>query len=629
MHKIRLTMAILLALALSITAPALADGLEGSWNCVSYIENGVEYDAANMFSNGCSIEFQGAKAVLRAERFKETVNYYYNGGEVTFSDSLLFQTGRFEGNLLYVDYYGVTLVFSGVGGALPTVPPNPADRQDFVGAWEVTRAALDGVEVDVNDILSGDTMFMYLNEDFSARLVTSDDGVDCYWRQTGADTADLYDDGSTYSLTLKADVIKFEIDNGVILICERAGRQSEAYAYIGTWNMKSVRIDGQEFSIEDGGIELGLLTITENGELTLTAKFFDDADVSTDTGSWTVVDSETASGVLGNTPITLVVDQNKLILTDDEGDDFIFEVYVEADKPNGGGEATGLSIEGRWILDSALYGGISITPAIMGIDLTLIFSVNGTMKAVYSDGTVEGSWSKNADGTFSATYDGATEIFRIENDKLLCDMSNSATYVYVKADADVGEINPVGNWTMFAMEIDGVDYDTIALGVHCDLSIFEDGTIYLVSDDDAAYGNWSVTNPGEGVLFDGSSEYDFTVKDDVLSLISEDGVLKFRLDAQSPAVSGFEGEWRLESIMSGSTRIYADALGISATITINADGSFFADTAGAKSSGDWSYDGSIATLIANDGAKMTAELSSGSLKVTMGDGVERYYVFEN
>jgi len=234
---------------------------------------------------------------------------------------------------------------------------------------------------------------------------------------------------------------------------------------------------------------------------------------------------------------------------------------------------------GTWngtIMD--MGGGMTMNMSDLGMNMSVTINADGT--AVLNDGeSVDTtSWKLTAEGMVEVE----SMILYLTEDGKLCMTEDGISMYFERGDGTAvtpgietpaeeavevaGELNDfVGLWTGSYMEAEGMKLMLSDMDMTMEITMNADGVITLYDGEATEEGTWT--------LVDGKADIDGMI----LTLMS-DGTLVGEMDGSKIVFVGYTGVWTNVYMnmggMSGNTK---DLLGMTGTLTLNADGTGYAD----------------------------------------------------
>lgn len=164
----------------------------------------------------------------------------------------------------------------------------------------------------------------------------------------------------------------------------------------------------------------------------------------------------------------------------------------------------GMAYVGKWNCVSMVFDGESMSPADFGMTMTVVLNEDGTMLTYYNDESEESVWGI-ADGIAyiedMPVYvdDQGRLIVEEEGEKLIFEPydgevpvpTEAATAVEQPATVNADAEAFVGNWNCETIVIEGVNVAMSDLDMTLILTLSEDGSAVIYSDEELNYGTWS------------------------------------------------------------------------------------------------------------------------------------------
>ena len=240
---------------------------------------------------------------------------------------------------------------------------------------------------------------------------------------------------------------------------------------------------------------------------------------------------------------------------------------------------------GTWVLTRLETPEMTMDMALLnqlGIGMTMTLNGDGTMFTDTMGVKEEGTWVVTATGiamtddeeTLQVTY--VDDMLRIEKDgaAMLLAREGAIPQEVPAEPTNVADVDFVsGYWVLTEVEAMGFKMDAEALQMQGYMELYEDGTCWLVANDEAIDGTWAKTETGITTT-DANGETDvYTYVNDTLVVEQEGVKLIFNLEEYTVPLVGltvadFDGEWVFHSVDVGNAFYDADELGLSMRLSI-------------------------------------------------------------
>lgn len=240
---------------------------------------------------------------------------------------------------------------------------------------------------------------------------------------------------------------------------------------------------------------------------------------------------------------------------------------------------------GTWVLTRLETPEMTMDMALLdqlGMGMTMTLNGDGTMFTDTMGVKEEGTWVVTATG-IAMTDDEETlqvayvdDMLRIEKDgaAMLLAREGAVPQEAPAEPTNVADVDFVaGYWVLTEVETMGFKMDAEALQMQGYMELYEDGTCWLVANDEASDGTWAKTETGITTT-DANGETDvYTYVNDKLVVEQEGVKLIFNLEEYTVPLVGltvadFDGEWVFHSVEVGNAFYDADELGLSMRLSI-------------------------------------------------------------
>lgn len=197
--------------------------------------------------------------------------------------------------------------------------------------------------------------------------------------------------------------------------------------------------------------------------------------------------------------------------------------------------------------------------------------------------------------------------------------------------------DPIGKWTCVSYTVSGYTYEASGMFQKgCSVELRADGTGRIVMEDYVEESvKWADT--GDAILLSGSYIFNEAKMAQGLLTIDYHGVLlTFERESTEPqtpnaiadhatANDGFIGMWVGKTMEMEGEQIDIAMLGMSMTITLNADGTYTQDTNGEASTGTWTQTSETTGELLSGGAAILLTLQDGNMLMEQ-DGMKMLFV---
>ena len=249
---------------------------------------------------------------------------------------------------------------------------------------------------------------------------------------------------------------------------------------------------------------------------------------------------------------------------------------------------------GNWYAFDLFLGGQHYDPEVLGGEIRLTLLENGAYEVLDMDGDLYGGlWSASADGILmegvpvALTEEGWLYVAQDDTEMTFY---KEGTEKPITGPKPVGEegLPYLGEWKLAALSMEDATLDPVEFGMSMTLTLNEDGTFTMVSDDDSpSEGYWFVNADGASLM-----GVAMTLDDDGCLLLAEDsGTLRFARPTRDVGEAGapYVGKWFMYDLEMEGQHYDPAMFGGEVTLTLNQDGTYeVLGFSGNPETGEWS-----------------------------------------
>ena len=170
------------------------------------------------------------------------------------------------------------------------------------------------------------------------------------------------------------------------------------------------------------------------------------------------------------------------------------------------GVAEEASLTGVWTLTQLQSQGVTIDPAIAGLEMAITLNEDGSaIIEMTGVGSEAGTWTTDGETVSVTDASGAAMPFTIGEDGTLSIEQDGAALILTRGAADASaagaaaspagaDASFAGTWTLTQMQTEGITADPTALGMEIVIVLYEDGSAQMGMSGVTEDGTWSVEN---------------------------------------------------------------------------------------------------------------------------------------
>ena len=294
----------------------------------------------------------------------------------------------------------------------PVALPDPiSDIADVLGEWKLALMVSGGQEI--NPSLFGLEITLTLNADGTGALVSEDeDTLAWYTNQEGVlfigsgaqdDLPVGYEDGCLVVLE-DEDKMIFAREGSEALALPEPQPVEGGDAYVGSWRLDSMLLDGTEFKAADFGLEMAL-TLKDDGTAVMVS---DDRQQMI----WYVKDGIAYAGVGSDDDVALTLDENGCLTISEADGKMIFvrdaEGETAAPAPAPGAavqDDDGLLMNVKYMAASFSSAGITMDAAYLGAEYSIVLHEDGSCEYIQAGAAFpDMTWKRTGDDSLMLDY---------------------------------------------------------------------------------------------------------------------------------------------------------------------------------------------------------------------------------